>query len=438
MTIARRTFAGLLLIVAVALATPRAASAIPKIITVCASGCNFTSINAAANDPGTNAGDSIDVMAGTYTEQVSVPKQLNIFGAVGGALPVITSSTGPTFGIAGSGTGTALAHLDIRGTGSNTTALDAGAAAISATGLALSATGACAVLGGSAPSQLGPGVSASGSGSSCISAGLGGAADSLTGLTVTNQGGSGVQLNGGTLTDSTVDANSALVIAAGNPTVRRTTLNGHGTGGAGVHAGATGLITDSVLTADPGGAAVLGAGAGTALTLRNVSAYASGNSFGLLAQSGATIDARNLIVRAIYGVATQGGTITIGYSNFVTTLGAVTTFGPNQSTDPLLVNPVVGPSQDFHIACAGSPVIGAGVADLANGPTDRDAVSHPTPPSIGAYEFTGSTPCALPPMPAASGSAPTGLRAAALKKCKKKHSARKRRKCRKRAKRLPI
>jgi hypothetical protein len=33
---------------------------------------------------------------------------------------------------------------------------------------------------------------------------------------------------------------------------------------------------------------------------------------------------------------------------------------------------------------------------------------------------------------------PTGKRAAALKKCKKKHSAKKRRKCRKKAKLLPV
>jgi hypothetical protein len=45
------------------------------------------------------------------------------------------------------------------------------------------------------------------------------------------------------------------------------------------------------------------------------------------------------------------------------------------------------------------------------------------------------TPACVPP-PAAAG--PTGRRAAALKKCKKKHSKHKRKKCRKRARKLPV
>jgi hypothetical protein len=63
-----------------------------------------------------------------------------------------------------------------------------------------------------------------------------------------------------------------------------------------------------------------------------------------------------------------------------------TTIGHNQSADPLLVNSVGAAAQDFHIASAGSPVIGAGTADAANGSTDRDGVPHPDPPAIGASQ----------------------------------------------------
>ena len=85
--------------------------------------------------------------------------------------------------------------------------------------------------------------------------------------------------------------------------------------------------------------------------------------------------------------------MTLGYSNFVTTTGPVDigTVGHGQSADPLLVNATPGPGADFHVAAAGSPVIGAGTADPNDGPTDRDGVTHPTAPAIGAYEFVPGT-----------------------------------------------
>ena len=84
--------------------------------------------------------------------------------------------------------------------------------------------------------------------------------------------------------------------------------------------------------------------------------------------------------------------MTLGYSNVNDPGGVIdtTTIGHNQSADPLLVNPVVGPGQDFHIASASSPASGAGAPDASGGPTDRDGVPHADPPSIGAYEFVGS------------------------------------------------
>ncbi len=49
--------------------------------TVCASGCDFTTIAAAIADAATVNGDTIQVSAGTYTETVSVSKNLTISGA---------------------------------------------------------------------------------------------------------------------------------------------------------------------------------------------------------------------------------------------------------------------------------------------------------------------------------------------------------------------
>lgn len=49
--------------------------------TVCASGCNFTTIQAAINDAGTLNGDTITVGPGTYNEAVIVTKSLTINGA---------------------------------------------------------------------------------------------------------------------------------------------------------------------------------------------------------------------------------------------------------------------------------------------------------------------------------------------------------------------
>jgi hypothetical protein len=60
--------------------------------------------------------------------------------------------------------------------------------------------------------------------------------------------------------------------------------------------------------------------------------------------------------------------------------------------------------------------------------------------AINRFNATPATVCSPPspggPAPAIAG--PTGRRAAALKKCKKKHSKQARRKCRKKAKRLPV
>jgi hypothetical protein len=166
-----------------------------------------------------------------------------------------------------------------------------------------------------------------------------------------------------------------------------------------------------------------------AVRLRNVTAIASGpNSTGIEAQAQITsnstansIDARNVIARGTAsdvfgqpgadsgcgGDGCASGQVTIGYSNFVTTAGVIdSTTGHNQSADPLLVNPMPGAGQDYHIASASSPLIGAGAPDPSDGPTDRDGFAHPDPPAIGAYEYP-LPPAAQPATPPRGPAVPT-------------------------------
>lgn len=398
--------------------------------TVCASGCNFTSIQTAVNN--SNPDDFIEVMPGTYPGQAVVTVPLHIFAPPSGPRPVITTSqSGSAVQIQPAAAGSTISHLDIRSTSMDNAALRADGA-VKATDLVLTSTAGCAFLAGSAPSQLGPGVTATSSSSDfpCIIAGTGGAPDAVTGVTVNASSTRGVALDGAaSLTDSTVNANEAVVAIGG--TVRRTTLNGAGDG-LRVVAGPATRVSDSVVTSSlDGGIAVL-AWPGAALELRNVTAVASGSgSTGLGALSaagpggtGGQIDARNVIARGTANGASgepgtpsgcagpcAPGTVSLGYSNVNDPGGVIdtTTVGHNQSADPLLVNPVVGAAQDFHIASPNSPLIGAGTADASDGPSDRDGVPHPDPPAIGAYEYTGppAAPSGTPAAGGAGGSAKT-------------------------------
>jgi hypothetical protein len=344
-----------------------------------------------------------------------------------------SSGTGTTFTIAPGGAGTTMHDLDIRGTGLDTSALEADGA-VTVTNVDLAATGDCARLSAPTPSQLGPGVTAittqrDTSGHRCVLAG-GSAADIVTAVSIRAPDTVGVVLGShGMLTDATVNAKIALDLVAG--TVRSSTLNGTAVGVealSGLFTKAP-LVSDSVVTSTAdNGTAVLAPPLNmfpVAVKLRNVTAIASGrDSTGLEAQAQVnfsstadSIDARNVIVRGtsrdVFGepaAASSGcngpcasGQVTIGYSNFVSAAGVLdTTIGHNQSADPLLVNPSLGAGQDFHIASASSPLIGAGTPDPSNGPSDRDGVAHPNPPTIGAYEYPVS-PSAPP------GTSPSGL-----------------------------
>ena len=408
---ARLTLTGLFLVAV--LVIPGAARASAVEWTVCASGCNFTTITDAVTQ--SNADDVIEVMPGSYPEKVVLTQRLHIFAPTDEPRPVITWAGGgeTTFEIPDVAAGTTVHHLEIRATGTAGTALEADGA-VTAIDLRLAATAQCAELDAPAPSQLGPGVTAitSSNGSPCVDAGFR-AVDTLIGVTVNAPHTLGVNFSGpATLTDSTVNAEDALFASGG--TVRRTTLNGADVGLRVSSATAT-LVSDSVITSTTDGATtvVASGGPGGPLELRNVTVVAAGSSstaLGALQQAGpgqpgAAIDARNVMARGTangaYGEPETSsgcggpcapGLVTLGYSDVNDPAGVIdtTTVGHNQTGDPLLVNPVVGPGQDFHIASASSPAIGAGTTDASDGPSDRDGVTHHNPPSIGAYEFVGS------------------------------------------------
>jgi hypothetical protein len=411
----------------------QAASAQANTVTVCASGCDDTTIQAAVSAPTTNTGDTIEVFPGTYAEEVSVGKRLTIEGEPGAAMPVIASSKDNAFTVLTTVAGTVLQHLGIASGGAGAVALEA-EAATTASDLVLTASGfegECADLRGSSPSTLGPGVTGTASGdlATCIVAGIS-AADTVTGVTASATGATAygaTVASGANMTDSVVSGTQAGLGMFGG-SAHRITANGGSSGIEGDKG--DNLVTDSVATSTgANGEAVLASFGNPGpdnITLRNVTAIASGSgSHGLQASSiesggsfgPGSINALDVIARGAGGdvvgqdapspcpgsFTCQAGVVTIGYSNFVTESGPVVNATHNQSADPLFVNGTVGPAQDFHLASAASPAIGAGSADASSGPSDRDGVPHPNPPSIGAYEFVPppAGPPGGPPPPAA-------------------------------------
>jgi hypothetical protein len=91
-----------------------------------------------------------------------------------------------------------------------------------------------------------------------------------------------------------------------------------------------------------------------------------------------------------------------------------------------------GPTRT-HLPNAGSPAINRGGSCPAT--DQRGLFRFNVPPCDSGSVEVGASATPPPPAPAAG---PTGLRAAALKKCKKKKTKKKRKKCRKRAQSLPV
>jgi hypothetical protein len=143
------------------------------------------------------------------------------------------------------------------------------------------------------------------------------------------------------------------------------------------------------------------------------------------------------------GITYSGGaTCAISFSRGPTTGAGCANF--QTMAAPGFVNPA---GNDYHLA-GGSPMIDSGDPGLSVFPEDIDGQPRVTDGNgdgvvrrdVGADEtltFVAS-PTPTPINPAGAAPAVTGQRAAALKKCKKRKSARSRRKCRKRAQKLPL
>jgi predicted outer membrane repeat protein len=109
---------------------------------------------------------------------------------------------------------------------------------------------------------------------------------------------------------------------------------------------------------------------------------------------------------------------------------------------PLAVNSLLSQTRTQGLY-DGSPAIDHGPASCASiGSVDQRGVSRPIGAACDTGAFEGSVGPKPPPTtgggpPATTTPGPTGLRAAALKKCKKKHG-KKRKKCKKKANTLPV
>ena len=386
-------------------------------LTVCHGGCSYPTIEPAV--AAASNGDTVEVLAGTYTQQVTVDKDITLEGDPGGARPLLTfapsSGNEPTLQFTSAASGSTLKYFDVRSNGSFPNgAIDfdqAGGtiADVSATsGYVSAGSGYFGLLIDATNMTVGPNVAATVMGTGGYAVYAQGSTGSVTGLTATDTGiaYAAAVLGSMTVTDSTFTGTEGADGLGTDGTVRAVKA----TGAVGVLGGA--LITDSLVIGTEGPAVQVN-GPGP-LQLRNVTAVSDGADEPALeaepgygGASGGAIVAENVIARGGPGgddveadptdlsceqnPPCAPGTLEIGYSNFVTASNTVdtTTIGHNQSADPQFVDGTVGPSQDFHLL-SGSPAIGAGTSDAYTGTTDLDGAPRPaateTEPSIGAYE----------------------------------------------------
>ena len=390
----------------------------------------FTALDAAA------AGDTISIRRDPAPYSIAgglnIDKAVSVVGAAG-ERPVFQFPNSD--GLVISAAGAELRHLRIEASG-GATAVNAVARA-TLTDLDIDSTGPCVRI--SAPSSMLTDstltVSAPGASADCLDTGPAATGLVLRRITAVHAGANGDAISvdgaGVDAADLTVtSADSGISISGGTSptsapaTLRRTRITSSESTALTVRRDEGGgplIVSDVVATFNgTGGSSVVTRGAPV---LRNVTATASGpNSYGLIvvAQDDSTPAAesvRNSVFRGEMhdidisdGTPEQtlpGGTVipatyrtplTITHSNFRSVQG---TLGPgsgnNASGDPLFADASNG---NFH-PLAGSPLIDAGAADAANGPTDLDGRARTlgAAPDIGAYEF---------PPPAAPGTTDPG------------------------------
>jgi hypothetical protein len=267
----------------------------------------------------------------------------------------------------------------------------------------------------------------------------------------------------GTIADSTVSGYFGIYGDASTTqttiTAQRDRIDASG-GNAGIYTRGTSLTAEDVLIQVTAGGtgvhAFCNASVDGTSTLRNIT-IAGDPTYGLYdecANSGrtATINLDSSIIDTEFfsvfrdGNGPSGGTVnvTATYSNYPDFTGSIlgSAGSLNQDStdthqDPGFVDSAGG---DFHLL-SDSPLRDIGNPVNSGGPTDLDGLQRVTNGRLdmGAFEFQP------PPPPTGGGGPPpataaasTGQRAAALKKCKKKKSAKARKKCKKRAKKLPV
>lgn len=383
-------------------------------LTVCPSGCSDTNIQAAVN--AASPGDTVDVRSSgsPYTQQVIVAKPITLEGDPNDSRPLLrftpSSTSMPTLRFTIAASPSTLKHMVVQSNGGQSNdAVVFEHADGTITDLKATAANHAVVI-TAKRATVGPNVSATSTGTAGEALVANGPIR-VTGVTATATGKvgyAGVVGPGATVSDSTFSGAGGgpgggigLALQGSSSTARRVVA----TGGRGIVAdGAS--VTDS-LAVGIGAAAVEGGSTNT-IQLRNVTAISSGSGApGIEAGGGSGpsspggIVAENVIARGGSGgtdVLTDPGSfpgvVRIGYSNFRTTSSTgvdSTSIGHNQSGDPLFVDGVVGPSQNFHLQDS-SPVIGAGTILEQTSTSDLDGKPRPaagqSEPSMGAYEPT--------------------------------------------------
>jgi hypothetical protein len=299
-------------------------------------------------------------------------------------------------------------------------------------------------------------------------------------LTMTNSVVSGNTVNDG---DAAGVPSGGGLYLQGTTTVRSTTISGNSvTGGqfpfgGGISAQGAGLgltlINSTVSTNTSGGLRFSGNGA-TATVALSTFDLNTADGFGISALNPAgattTVNVRGSVISGAAPVC-NSGTITSQNDNVFSDASCGAAPGPGNDIvgDPMLGGLVFngGPSAgapgfeqqiNTHLPASTSPAVehvpAGNCTDVPAGqlmvdqrgaarPADSDgngvasceagSVELPAPPPPGGGGAGGAAPAPVITTPA-----PTGQRAAALKKCKKKKSARARRNCKKRAKKLPV
>ncbi len=364
----------------------------------------------ALDGDGSNTGDTVIVLGGTYTDQaVSLTKRLVIAGREDRARPVFntTSGDGAALTVGPGADGSVVRHLSIESSTPAAPAVDVLSAASLSDLQVTSATTAC--LRSSARGLHIDDSSFVQTGTAqepCLqSSGDDGA---WTGVVARAPGGPAAArfAGNGRITDATFTAQGTGLRMTGSAIAHRVTAIG---GARGVELDGATTLTDSVAVAGNGGSAILagggggeGAGAG-GQRLLHVTAWATGDgSIGIRAGSGSDVAVTDAIARGEAAdlsvdagspantadcpadTGCPAGRMSAAYTNFRTGEGIVDG-GANQSGDPRFVDSA---GLDFHLR-PDSPAIDSGSLGLSNSSADRDDRYRwlGKAPDLGAYEY---------------------------------------------------